>query len=145
VFRARAEARGVSERVHVLGAVPHPELPDVLRACDLFLLTTEPPESFGIVLIEAMATGLPVVATDYPGVRAVVVEGVTGLLAPRGDVTAVAGRLRDLVDAGPDGRARLGAAGRERAEREWNWPRLVDRMDAAYAAAIVARSAKMTS
>jgi glycosyltransferase involved in cell wall biosynthesis len=142
-FRARAGRSGAAERVHFLGAVPHAELPDVLRACDLFLLTTEPPESFGIVLIEAMATGLPVVATDYPGVRAVVVEGETGLLAPRGSVGAVAARLRDLVEAGPEGRARLGAAGRERAEREWNWPRLVDRMDAAYAEAIVARSAKM--
>ena len=79
-FGARAGRRGVAERVHFLGAVPHAELPDVLRACDLFLLTTEPPESFGIVLIEAMATGLPVVATDYPVVRAVVVEGETGLL-----------------------------------------------------------------
>ncbi len=68
-FRARAGERGVGERVHFLGAVPHPELPDVLRAADLFLLTTEPPESFGIVLIEAMATGLPVIATDYPGVQ----------------------------------------------------------------------------
>ncbi len=74
-FRARAGERGVGERVHFLGAVPHPALPDVLRAADLFLLTTEPPESFGIVLIEAMATGLPVIATDYPGVRAVVADG----------------------------------------------------------------------
>jgi hypothetical protein len=49
------------------------------------------------------------------------------------------------VDAGPGGRGRLGAAGRARAEREWNWPRLVDRMDAAYAEAVVARSAKMAS
>jgi glycosyltransferase involved in cell wall biosynthesis len=144
-FRARAVRRAVAQRVHFLGAVPHPELPDVLRACDLFLLTTEPPESFGIVLIEAMATGLPVIATDYPGVRAVVLDGETGMLAPRGDVAAVAARLRDLVQTGPDGRGRMGAAGRERAEREWNWPRLVDRMDAAYAEAIVARSAKMAS
>ena len=144
-FRVRAADRGLRERVHFLGPVPHPELPNVLRASDLFLLTTEPPESFGIVLIEAMATGLPVVATDYPGVRAVVVEGETGLLAPRGDAGGVAGRLRELVEAGPAGRRPIGAAGRERAEREWNWPRLVERMDAAYAEAIVARSAKMAS
>jgi glycosyltransferase involved in cell wall biosynthesis len=135
----------MGERVHFLGPVPHGELPDVLRACDLFLLTTEPPESFGIVLIEAMASGLPVVATDYPGVRAVVVEGETGVLAPRGDVGAVASRLRELVAAGAEGRRTIGAAGRARAEREWNWPRLVDRMDRAYAEAIVARSAKMAS
>jgi glycosyltransferase involved in cell wall biosynthesis len=142
-FRARARERGVGERVHFLGAVPHPELPDVLRACDLFLLTTEPPESFGIVLIEAMASGLPVVATDYPGVRAVVDEGENGLLAPRGDVRAVAARLRELIAAGPEGRARMGAAGRAKAEREWNWPRLLDRMDDAYAQAMAARRARM--
>ncbi|MEJ7875867.1 MAG: glycosyltransferase family 4 protein [Solirubrobacterales bacterium] len=141
-FRRRAVEKGVSDRVHFLGAVPHPELPDVLRAADLFLLTTEPPESFGIVLIEAMATGLPVIATDYPGVRAVVTEG-TGLLAPRGDVGAVAARLRELVAAGPEGRREMGAAGRHRAEAEWNWPRLLDRMDAAYGEAIEARRAKM--
>src|SRR6201999_3555887 len=62
-FRDRAAAAGVGDRVHFLGVVPHAELPDVLRAADLFLLTTEPPESFGIVLIEAMACGLPVIAT----------------------------------------------------------------------------------
>jgi glycosyltransferase involved in cell wall biosynthesis len=143
-FRARAGERGVGERVHFLGAVPHPELPDVLRAADLFLLTTEPPESFGIVLIEAMATGLPVIATDYPGVSAVVTDG-TGLLAPQGDAGAVAARLHEIVDMGPDGRLAMGARGRARAEAEWNWPRLLDRMDDAYAEAIEARGAKMQS
>lgn len=141
-FRKRAGERGVGERVHFLGAVPHAELPDVLRASDLFLLTTEPPESFGIVLIEAMASGLPVIATDYPGVRAVVAEG-TGLLAPQGDVAAVAARLRELADIGADGRRAMGARGRARAEAEWNWPRLLDRMDGAYSEAIEARAAKM--
>ncbi len=118
-FRARAAERGVGERVHFLGAVPHAELPSVLRASDLFLLTTEPPESFGIVLIEAMATGLPVIATDYPGVRAVVAEG-TGLLAPQGDVSRVADCLREIAEMGPEGRSAMGAqrprAGRGRVE-----------------------------
>ena len=68
-FRAQATRPGIGDRVHFLGAVPHPELPDVLRAADLFLLTTEPPESFGIVLIEAMACGLATIVTEYPGVR----------------------------------------------------------------------------
>jgi glycosyltransferase involved in cell wall biosynthesis len=141
-FRRHAGERGVTERVHFLGAVPHPELPDVLRASDLFLLTTEPPESFGIVLIEAMASGLPVIATDYPGVRAVVAEG-TGLLAPRGDVSAVAERLQEIAGMGPEGRDAMGAAGRARAEAEWNWPRLLERMDEAYSEAIEVRTAKM--
>ncbi len=74
--RRRRATAGLAERVHFLGRVPHAELPGVLRAADLFLLTTEPPESFGIVLIEAMACGLPVIATEYPGVRAVVDDDV---------------------------------------------------------------------
>jgi glycosyltransferase involved in cell wall biosynthesis len=143
-FAERARAAGVGGRVHFLGAVPHLKLPNVLRAADIFLLTTEPPESFGIVLIEAMACGLPVIATDYPGVRAVVQPGVNGLLVPRGDPDAAAAAIRWLL--GPDGersRAVMGTAGRGRAEARWNWPRLLDRMDEVYAEAVATRQAKI--
>jgi glycosyltransferase involved in cell wall biosynthesis len=139
-FRGQASRAGIADRVHFLGRVPHSRLPIVLRAADLLLLTTEPPESFGIVLIEAMACGLPTIATEYPGVRAVVDEGRTGLLVAPGDAPAAAAAIRELVDAGPEGRSRLGAAGRERAERLWSWPRLLDRMDDAYAEAIAERA-----
>ncbi len=139
-FQTQAERAGVGDRVHFLGAVPHARLPRVLRACDLFLLTTEPPESFGIVLIEAMACGLPAVASDYPGVRAVVDES-TGVLVAQGDANEVARALDRLAhDSGE--REAMGAAGRAKAERDWNWGRLTDRMDAAYAEAIEARRAK---
>jgi len=141
-FRAAAAAAGVGARVHFLGRVPHGELPDVLRASDLFVLTTEPPESFGIVLIEAMACGLPAVATDYPGVRAVVDEG-TGALIPAGDSAAAAEALDRMVDAGADGRERLGEAGRRKAEELWAWPALLERMEGAYAEAIAARREKL--
>jgi glycosyltransferase involved in cell wall biosynthesis len=137
-FKRHAGEAGIGERVHFLGAVPHAELPGVLRAAGLFLLTTEPPESFGIVLIEAMAAGLPAIATDYPGVRAVVDEGETGLLVPRGDAAAVAAALRDLI-AAPERRREMGERGRAKAIAEWSWPRLVERMDDAYAQAIAAR------
>jgi glycosyltransferase involved in cell wall biosynthesis len=142
-FRAEARSAGVEGRVHFLGRVPHTELPDVLRASDLFVLTTEPPESFGIVLIEALACGLPAVATDYPGVRAVIDDGETGHLVPAGDSAAVAGALDRLVEAGPDGRERLGAEGRRRCEERWAWPALLERMDQAYAEAIEARREKL--
>lgn len=140
-FRADAAAAGVGDRVHFLGSVRHPELPRVLRAADLFLLTTEPPESFGIVVIEAMACGLPAIASDYPGVRAVIDDGETGLLVPQADPDAVAGALRRLAASDAE-RERMGAAGRAKAEHEWNWSRLVDRMDEAYREAIEARRAK---
>jgi glycosyltransferase involved in cell wall biosynthesis len=138
-YRDQARAAGVGDRVHFLGPVPHAELPGVLRGTDLLLLTTEPPESFGIVLIEAMACGLPTIATEYPGVRAVIDDGETGLLVKPGDPEAVAAAIRGLIEAGAGGRAQMGAAGRQKAERLWSWPRLLDRMEGAYAEAIAAR------
>ncbi len=138
-YRADAVRAGVEGRVHFLGAVPHPELPAVLRACDLFLFTTEPPESFGIALAEAMACGLPTIATDYPGVRAVVDPEVTGVLVPRGDPNAVATALRGLIEAGAERRQALGEAGRRKAVARWSWPQLVERMDRVYAEAIAHR------
>ncbi len=142
-FRRQATAAGIGERVHFLGAVPHSDLPDVLRSADLMLLTTEPPESFGIVLIEAMACGLPTIVTDYPGVRAVVDDGESGLIVPRGDAEAVARAITELSAAGAEARALMGQAGRRKCERLWSWPRLIDRMDDAYAQAIAARREKL--
>ena len=142
-FRDDARQAGVGERVHFLGRVPHAELPDVLRASDLFALTTEPPESFGIVLIEALACGLGAVATDYPGVRAVIDDGETGFLVPAGDSAAAARALDRMVEMGAEARERIGAEGRSRCEQRWAWPALLDRMEAAYAEALAARRAKL--
>ncbi len=138
-FRAQALAAGVGERVHLLGRVAHAELADVLRSADLFLLTTEPPESFGIVLIEAMACGLATIATEYPGVRAVVDDGRTGLVVEPGRPERVADAIRRLIEAGSAARDAMGTAGRDKAVKRWGWPGLIDRMDEAYAEAIATR------
>jgi glycosyltransferase involved in cell wall biosynthesis len=138
-YRSMAADSALSRRVHFMGSVPHADLPRVLRAADLLLLTTQPPESFGIVLIEAMACGLPVVASEYPGVSAVVEPDANGLLVPRGDASATAAALRSMVEMGADRRRLLGEAGREKAVREWAWPRLVERMDRAYREAVERR------
>jgi glycosyltransferase involved in cell wall biosynthesis len=129
--RADAHAAGVGARVHFAGPQPHDELPAFLRAADLLLLTSDL-ESFGIVLLEAMACGLPTVATDPPGVRAVVRAGETGLLAPRGDASALAARLRELVAAGAAGRVSMGAAGRALCAARYGWPAIVDRLEDVY-------------
>lgn len=142
-YRDQARAAGIGDRVHFLGSVQHAKLPGALRGADLLLLTTEPPESFGIVLIEAMACGLPTIATEYPGVRAVIDDGQTGLVVEPGDPEPVAAGIRRLIEAGPAGRGRMGAAGRKKAERLWSWPRLLDRMDDVYAEAIAARRLRL--
>ncbi len=141
-YRERALSAGIGDHVHFLGPIPHPELPALLRECDLFLLTTEPPESFGIVLIEAMACGLPVIATKYPGVRAVVDDEVNGYLIEPAIPDAVAAALGRITALQPAERAALGAAGREKALSAWAWPSLVERMDRTYRDAIAARAAK---
>ncbi len=112
-FRAQAAEAGRRRPRPLPRPVPHGELPAVLRASDLFVLTTEPPESFGIVLIEAMACGLPAMATDYPGVRAVVDERDRDP-DPRRRLGAAAEALDRLVDMGPEGR---GVDGPRRAAR----------------------------
>ncbi len=129
-MRAHAAAAGLGERTTFVGARSHAELPDLLRACDMLLVTSDL-ESFGIVLIEGMACGLPTVSTDPPGVRAVVREGVTGLLAGTGDAGALAALLDGLA-AAPEQRRALGAAGRARCERNYGWGQVVDRLEDVY-------------
>ena len=80
---ARAAELGVGERVHRLGSLPHAALGDLMGASDLLVhLTTCRIENFGLVVAEALASGLPVVAADWGGLRDLVRPGETGVLAP---------------------------------------------------------------
>ena len=126
----------VRERVHLLGTIPNDRVPSLHAACEVFVASAWGQESFGIALVEAMAAGLPVVASDIPGYREVVDHGVEGLLVPPRDPEALAaGLVRVLTD--PDGARRLGEAGRERA-RSYDWSIVVDRLEALYTRAIEA-------
>ena len=89
------------------------DVPDVLAAADIFVLPSHF-EGLPMSVIEAMLSGLPVVATDIRGPREQVVHGVTGLLVPAATVSPLAAALRALVDD-PAGRIRMGRAGRDRA------------------------------
>ena len=128
--------REVRQRVVMLGSVPNGRLPGYLAGADAFLGPALGQESFGIVLVEAMAAGVPVVASDIAGYREVIRAGVDGLLVPPGDdralADAVAQVLDDAVLAG-----RLRAAGRARAEA-YSWRAVVPRIEAAYEDALAA-------
>ena len=91
-------------------------------------------ESFGIVLIEAMAAGLPVVASDIPGYRAVLAEGSAGVLVPPDSPSALEGALFNVL-RNPGLRDDLTLSGIARAER-YSWDRLIDQVMEAYADAI---------
>jgi phosphatidylinositol alpha-mannosyltransferase len=107
-------APGTRDRVTMLGSVPNADLPPVHAACDLYLGTSVGGESFGIVLVEAMAAHLPVVASDIPGYDEVVTDDVEGLLVPPRDPRAVAAAAARILDD-PGLAAKMGEAGRARA------------------------------
>lgn len=113
---------GLSESVRFLGW--RPDSGRVLAALDL-LIAPSRWEGFGLVVLEAMARGVPVLATRVGALPEIVADGETGLLVASGDVGALAAALgRLLGDAGL--RARLGAAGRERARREFGLERMAE-------------------
>jgi glycosyltransferase involved in cell wall biosynthesis len=121
-LRALAEAEGVADRVHFLGRLDRDGTAAVMRSADV-VASVPWYEPFGIVPIEAMACGTPVVASAVGGMIDTVVDGVTGLHVPPRDPERLADALAPLL-ADPDRRARLGRAGVERARRLYDWDRV---------------------
>ena len=101
--------------VHFLGHVPSRDLPRWYATGDVFVSPASGNESFGIVLIEAMAAGRPVVASDIPGYRSVVIPEVNGVMFRSGDRESLARRAGARWCVTTDLRAQLSARGRARA------------------------------
>ena len=129
-LRKIAEEHGVADRVTLLGAVPRQDMPRLMSAADL-LLSTPRYEPFGIVPIEAMACGTPVVATAVGGHLDTVVPGVTGALVPVTDGPELAAAVRRLLDR-PGQLARLGAQGRRHVLARYTWDRVTDGVTQVY-------------
>ena len=132
----QAEQAGmmVGRDVHFLGS--RSDIPNVLRASDVFALASVPnSEGMPTVILEAMACGVPVVATDVAAVREAVDDGHTGFVVPSLDVDAMANRLRLLL-SNDQLRARLGLAARTRAEQSFSLKQYLDAHLRAYDLAI---------
>jgi colanic acid/amylovoran biosynthesis glycosyltransferase len=132
---------GLEASVRLEGALTRPELLDVLRHADVLAAPSVPTargkrEGIPVVLMEAMAAGVPVVATKVSGIPELVEDGSTGLLVPPGDARALAGALRRLHDE-PDLARRLTVAARDKVEREFDLEKsaaaLVERFETAVA------------
>jgi 2-deoxystreptamine N-acetyl-D-glucosaminyltransferase/2-deoxystreptamine glucosyltransferase len=128
-IRALAAASPAADRITLTGFVEHSAVPAVLASLDVLVLPSAY-EEMGSVLVEAMASGLPVVASAVGGIPEVVRDGGTGLLVPPGDVEALTAAL-DRLAADPDLRARLAEGARARA-RGYAWPRLAEEVAAVY-------------
>jgi len=122
-YERQVEALGIPD-VRFFGHVPGDVLPRYYASADIFCAPATGGESFGIVLLEAMASRVAVIASSIPGFSQVVDDSVTGLLAPPRQVAAWAQALETLVDT-PALRQRMGAAGMQKAQR-YDWSRVVD-------------------
>jgi len=116
--------------VTIAGRVSEQAKWELLHRADLVCAPSLGGESFGIVLLEAFASGTPVVASDIPGYRDVVRDGIDGVLVAPGDAVGLGEAVRELAADGRRRRA-MSAAARERAA-EFAWPRVADQVLAAY-------------
>jgi phosphatidylinositol alpha-mannosyltransferase len=124
----------VRARVLALGQVAHHDLPAVLAGADVFVAPAVGQESFGLVLVEAMAAGVPVVASDIEGYREVCRPGIDGLLVRPGDPARLAAAVERVLTE-PGMASLLAEAGRRRAGR-YRWDAVATEVESAYADAL---------
>jgi len=121
-LRAVAQAAGVADRVHLLGAVTREDMPALMRSADVVACAPWY-ESFGITPLEAMACGVPVVATAVGGLNDSVIDGVTGVLVPPRRPDLMGHALRRLL-ADHTRRLSFSSAALDRARSRYSWERV---------------------
>ncbi len=124
-LRRQARERGLEHRVHFLGPLEDADKFSVLQLCDIYVSTSQH-EGFGLVFLEAMAAGLPVVCYDHGGQRDFLQDGETGFLVRLNDLVTFRERCRVLIENPELGR-RIGVANRARVEAYY-----IDRCAARY-------------
>jgi D-inositol-3-phosphate glycosyltransferase len=131
-LRAIASGLGVADRLVLRGRVAHEAVPALLRSADIVVCTPWY-EPFGIVPVEAMACGVPLVATAVGGLLDTVVDGVTGVLVPPHDPVALGRAVHALLQDAPARRS-LGASGAVRAHLGYGWDHVASATCSAYSA-----------
>ena len=120
----------IADKVRFLGYIPNEQLPQLYSSFDVAVSLSHS-ESFGVVAVEAMSCGCPVVTSDADGFCEVVEHGVTGFVVPKADLEAAADALQRFID-NPQLRDTMGAAGRARVEKLYDWEKNVDTMMEVY-------------
>ena len=143
VVRKEIERRRAGDVVELAGRVSNAELSDLYSRCAVFCLpaivdSRGETEGLGVVLVEAMSHGKPVVASRLGGIVDAVADGDTGVLVPPEDPEVLADALLQIVEE-PELAARLGEAGRERAKRLFSWDGIAERHLDLYKAVRVSR------
>ena len=128
-LRRYVMTRGL-QNVEFLGRVSEAEKTQLFRTADIFVSPATGRESFGIILLEAMAAGAPIVCSDIHGYKGVVQRDRQALLVPPGDRKALAVAISTLLDD-PQLRARMAASGLERVQ-QFSWEQVTARVEAYY-------------
>ena len=135
-FEALVNSRQLGGQIHFAGNVSDEALPRYYRLADIHVFpSTARAEAFGLVALEAAATGIPTIASNLPGVRTMVLDHETGLRVPPHDSSKLREAIRLLL-AQNELRLRLGRRARERVESEFSWDPLIDRLEQTYHAAV---------
>lgn len=141
-FEALVRARGLRDRVLFLGNVADRDLPRVYRCADIHVFpSTRRAEAFGLVALEAAASGIPTIASSLPGVRTVVQDGSTGLLVPPEDVSELVKAMKLLLEQ-TDVRKRFGHGARAHAEQKFAWDPLMNQLEQTYQSVLSQQSAR---
>jgi D-inositol-3-phosphate glycosyltransferase len=137
-LRALAQKLQVSDRVYLLGRVARPDMPALLRSASVVACVPWY-EPFGIVPLEAMACGVPVVAAAVGGLTDTVVDGVTGVLVPPRRLDLLALALNRLLED-PVQRDAYGVAGADRARSRYSWERIAADTARVYESVLLSRA-----
>jgi glycosyltransferase involved in cell wall biosynthesis len=135
-LRARARAAGVAERVRFLGIVRQTEMPQYLAAADIIVVPSVRDEAGNVdglpnVVMEALASGTPLVTTLAGGIGEVAAHDRNALVVPERDAAALGGAIERLL-GDPPLRKRLGGQARQDARQEHGWERVAERFERAY-------------
>ncbi len=135
-LQALVRSLGLERRVRFLGALAHAQALAWMRRAAMLVLPSVRTgrgrvEGLGMVLLEAAATGVPVIGSAVGGIPEGIVDGQTGYLVPSRDVAALAARMQELLDD-PALRARMGVRGRAFVERRFDIGRQTERLEALY-------------
>jgi glycosyltransferase involved in cell wall biosynthesis len=139
-YRSYAAQCELDSRVRFLGTLDQSELVKVYATADVLVLPSQIQESFGLVLLEAWASGKPVIASNLPGVRSVVSHGEDGLLVRPGDAGDLAAKMSLLLDD-PSLRQHMGQRGRRKVEAKYSWSRIIPRLVELYQLALAPEAA----
>lgn len=130
-LKAQAKFLGIEDRTRFLGYVPTKELPKIFGMADIFVLPSITAEAFGIVILEAMASGVPIIATTVGGIPEVIKESESGLLVPPSNELELKNAIEKLLND-ESLRKWLGQNGRKAVEEKYSWNNVIKEIEKAY-------------